>query len=302
MVMMCEDFELAKIIEDGLDFHSFVASKVYGIRMDQVTKEIRTPIKQTTFGLLYGQGVATMAADLHLELKKAQKIVDAYWKAMPKVKGWIEQQHLFAKKHGYVINQLGQRRFLPGINSGRHEEEAQALREAVNSPVQGCASELCLASLGRSWKRVKECGIEAYPYAFVHDSLTFDVCPGRFFDIMELVYYEMVVVPKKMFDWVIVRTDASFDVGVNWGWSVEANLLFDKNLNFDHNCLDLRGKPAHIDSLLEEIERGGQKVNELQRCPHPKPEEAALGYWQSVVYIDRPDPKVLYENGELIIV
>lgn len=302
MICECEDYELAKAVEDGLDFHSFVASKVYGIRMDQVTKEIRNPIKQTTFGLLYGQGVSTMASDLHLPLDKAEEIVDSYWKAMPKVHGWMKRQHEESKEFGYCTTKFGRKRWLTGIHSEDRGELARSLRECVNTPIQSAASDLCLTAMGRSWKKVKEIGIEAYPYAFVHDAITYDVCPGRFFDIMELSYYEMAIVPKKIYPWVICKTEASFDLGASWGLMCEANLKFSEDgKNFEHDWLDLRGKEKNIDALLKEIEKGGQKITILQSNQHPNEQEAAKGYWQKIVKIDRLDPKVLLINEELFI-
>jgi hypothetical protein len=248
--------------------------------------------------LLYGEGIPALAASLGISIDEATELEHTYWKELPKVDAWKKKSHAFLKKHGYSLTLLGRRRWILQVYSQSKKEISEALRRGPNMEIQGLASDIALTAMGRSWQRIKDLGIESYPYAFVHDASVFDCSPGTFFDVMEISYYEMVVVPKLLYPWVICRTEASFDIGVNLGWLVEANFVLDKDRNPDHNMLDLRGSEGNIDAFLNEVSVS-QRVEVMKSGPHPNSEEAKTGAWQKIVHVDRPNIRALLHDSNL---
>jgi hypothetical protein len=123
-------------------------------------------------------------------------------------------------------------------------------------------------------------GVDARPFAIIHDSQTFDVEPGRFLDVIHLMYYEMVWHPYELYDFVICKPEAEFDIGAGWGHLVECKVDFNKG-----NVLDLRGKPEDLALALKEIENGGDAVKVLADGPHPNDEEAKKGFRQTVIEV-----------------
>lgn len=301
MVILAGDENMMRAINEGKDIHVFNAAMVHGIPEDKVTKDLRGPIKTTTFGIIYGQSVQEMAANLGMSVQECQAIQDAFFAACPRLKALIEYMHEFAKENGYVETLFGRRRYLPLLNSHLQGERDKALRQAVNTPIQSAASDLCWSAFGRSWAQIQEIGINARPYALIHDSQGFDVGPGDFFDVIELQYYQMVYKPYELWNWVHCKPESDFEIGAGWGDLVEAKLFWDENEELDHNRLALSGSQDTIDAICAEITAGGQALTLEEDGPHPKEEEAEKGMWYRKIYVDRPNPKCLLRNKQLEI-
>lgn len=300
MVMRCKDTVLADVLNSDVDFHRYVASMVHGVPEEAVTDEMRTPIKRVTFGILYGQSAGTLAGDLGVSKPEAERLMRLFFSKMPSVARFVAQQHDQVKRFGYVETMFGRRRYLPKSRSMIESESAEALRAAVNTPVQSEASDMCWTSYGRSWSTIRDLKIPALPFSIVHDSQGFDVGPGRFFDVMELQYYQMVFKPYELWDWVIAKPQAEFSLGVNWGQMVKVKTHFSDG-QMDHNLLTLSGHRKDVDLVIEAIKVGGQDVKVLEDVPHPNPKEAEAGKWKTKIHVDRPDPICLLEGKTLRI-
>lgn len=300
MVMMCQDEVIAAQINEGKDIHKVVASMVHKVAYEDVTKELRGPCKQITFGILYGQGIGTLAQDLQIPYKEAQDLQERFFAQLPKVKVFVEQQKEFLRRNGYVESLFGRRRYIPNIHEADEGKRAEAERMAVNSPIQSTASDLCWSAYGRSWKHIQEVGIEAYPYSIIHDSQSFDVSPGRWLDVAELQYYHMVYEPYEFWDWISVKPEADFDIGAGWGRLVGMKVGFDNEQNPDHNTVTLVGPRADIEALCEEFVNAGEKFQVLEDQEHPDKNEAELGVWWRKLYVERPDPICWLEGRKLV--
>ena len=84
-------------------------------------KERRTNCKSILLGILYGRGAASVAEQIHKTKEEAQEIIDKFYKSFPKVKAWIDNTQLEARKVGYVEDFAGRRRHLPDILLSRYE-------------------------------------------------------------------------------------------------------------------------------------------------------------------------------------
>lgn len=300
MVMLCQDERIAAQINEGKDIHVVVASMVHDIPYEKVTKEIRGPCKNITFGILYGQSVGSLAQALQVPYKKAKALKEKFFAQLPKVKVFVDQCIEDARRDGFVRTTFGRIRYLPDINNVEDDgKRSYAERCVVNTKVQSPASDLCWSAYGRSWKHIRELRIEAYPFSICHDSQAFDVCPGRFMDVAELQYYHMVYEPYELWDWITVRPEADFDIGAGWGRMIGMKVGFGDEENTNHNEVVFYGQKPDLEALLGELSIG-EKYSVLEDKPHPDPEEAKLGVWWTKVHIERPNPVCWLEGRKLI--
>jgi len=139
-------------------------------------KERRKKAKAINFGYLYGMWwkkfriYARDNYDVILTDKEAQDSRKAFFSSYPDITPWHTRQQNFARRNGYVLSLSGRKRHLPdALDPYDTPPRAEALRQAINAPVQSFANELNLMSalqLRAEFPRsiVRICGT-------VHDSI-----------------------------------------------------------------------------------------------------------------------------------
>lgn len=222
--MYCQDPVMKKFFNSGKgDFHTYVASKVYGKPEEKISKMERTYAKSTTFGILYGAGPAKIAEQVGCSIAQATNFIEEYFRLFPTLKKWIILQKAFAQKHLYVKSFFGRTRFLPEANSPSEYNREHALKRAVNTPIQADASDITLYGLTRIASYLKE-----FPHtnpkepsrlrASVHDSILLSIHKE---DIEEIAYtIKTEILEKPDLDFLIkpgILLRAEVSIGPNWG-------------------------------------------------------------------------------------
>ncbi|MDR3683471.1 MAG: DNA polymerase I, partial [Geothrix sp.] len=146
---LAEDPVLLGAFQAGEDIHRRTASEVMGLPMEQVSADDRSRAKAVNFGLLYGQGAFALAASLGISQKEAKAFIERYFERMPKVAAWIEGAKARALAEGLVRTHWGRIRRIPELESPNKQFQAQGLREAVNTIVQGTAADLMRRAMVR---------------------------------------------------------------------------------------------------------------------------------------------------------
>lgn len=86
---------------------------------------------------------AKMASErLGIEVAAVYKITTSFFTKFHGLKNWMSRVKKEALKTGYVATIFGRRRYLPEINSSDSSVKAKAERQAVNTIIQGSASDL----------------------------------------------------------------------------------------------------------------------------------------------------------------
>ncbi|MBK9795736.1 MAG: DNA polymerase I [Holophagaceae bacterium] len=176
---LAEDPVLLGAFEAGEDIHRRTASEVMGLPMDQVTADDRSRAKAVNFGLLYGQGAFALAANLGISQKEAKAFIERYFERMPKVAAWIEKAKARAIAEGLVRTHWGRIRRIPELESPNKQFQAQGLREAVNTIVQGTAADLMRRAMVRLHRSLQASGLRARLLLQVHDELLMEAPPGE---------------------------------------------------------------------------------------------------------------------------
>lgn len=208
---LSQDASLLKAFRDGLDLHTFTASKVFNVRMEEVTPEQRQRAKTVNFGIVYGTTEYGLADQLDLPLEEAEKIIKGWWNAYPGALAYRERVIFGAKRDGYITTLFGIKRKIKGIEGWctcgskycKPCWRTKAMkRELMSAVVSGSSADVVKLAMLQV--------VEYKPLLQVHDELDFSFPEGhegvdKVKDIMQDVFKLSVplVVDHK--------------VGDNWG-------------------------------------------------------------------------------------
>lgn len=150
---MSRDAVMLDSYQRGLDLHKIAASGAFGVAEADVTKEQRFVAKTLNFSIFYGAAPGRImkivnadalryGVDMKISEADAQDLVDGWFRKFPGAASFIQNQHQFARNHGYVLSMFRRKYNLPYIRSHNGQERSKAERKSVNSPIQGSAGEL----------------------------------------------------------------------------------------------------------------------------------------------------------------
>jgi DNA polymerase-1 len=158
-----------------LDIHTATAAKVYGVKLDDVTSEMRRKAKMVNYGIAYGISAFGLAQRLGIPRKEAATIIEQYFAKYPGIPGYMNATVEFAQKHGYVQTVTGRRRYLRDINSANATVRGAAERNAINAPIQGTAADMIKIAMINIHRELQEGKFKTRMLLQVHDELVFDV-------------------------------------------------------------------------------------------------------------------------------
>ncbi|HSE34549.1 MAG TPA: DNA polymerase [Candidatus Paceibacterota bacterium] len=177
LAMLSEDPGLTEVFQSGADAHTAVASRVFGVAPDAVTKEMRRRAKVINFGIIYGMGVNALKTNLGSTREEAQEFMDQYFVTFPKIGAYFDAVKAAAAKKGYTETFFGRRRHFRDMRSKLPYLRAAAERMAMNAPLQGTAADLVKIAMRRTDAALAEEGLTGKVGLLlqVHDELIFEV-------------------------------------------------------------------------------------------------------------------------------
>jgi len=226
---------MLNLYASGQDIHMAMAMRMTGKPASQVTTEERKRAKAVNFGFLYGMGWAKF---IHTAFTNYQLTVTedeskafrrSFFEQFPDLLPWHARQRRLATQFKRVETPMGRIRHLPDIDSADSDVRAEAERQAINSPVQGFASDMALLSLVHTARLFRSLEIEAYPIGAVHDAVNFEIRIDHLPLALPRIKHTMENLPLSgLFGIEIdVPIIADLKVGSHWGGATEvpANLL-----------------------------------------------------------------------------
>ncbi len=177
--------------QNNEDIHISTAAKVFGVPLDEVTKEQRSNAKTVNFGIIYGVSAFGLSNQTALSRKESADLIDAYYTTYPKLKAFMSAQVDFARENGYVQTVLGRRRYLKDINSPNFMVKSGAERNAVNAPIQGSAADIIKIAMINIHKKLTTENWKSKMLLQVHDELVFDVHHSELERIKPMIKFEM---------------------------------------------------------------------------------------------------------------
>lgn len=172
---LSKDSNLISDFKNGVDIHKATAGLIFGLKENEVSDQMRDNAKRVNFGIVYGLTSYGLSRDLNIPVDEAQAFIDAYFSHYPGVKDYIETQIKLAQKEGFVITLMGRRRYIPEIKSKNQSVRQFAERQAVNTPIQGSASDLIKLAMISIDAEIKKRALGSRMLLQIHDELLFDL-------------------------------------------------------------------------------------------------------------------------------
>lgn len=220
---------LTQLYLNNEDVHMTMAMRMTGKPASKITKEERKKAKAVNFGFLYGMGwrkfieTAFNNYDLVVTEAEAQAARTAFFQQFPGLLKWHAQQRRLAHKYQRVQSPLGRIRHLPDIMSPEKGVVGEAERQAINSPVQAMASDLCLLSLVLLDRKFRKLKYRARPIGTVHDAINFECPDDELERVLPLIKETMENPPlREIFGYELaIPIVADIQVGSAWGENTE---------------------------------------------------------------------------------
>lgn len=172
---MSGDPALVDAFREGEDIHRATAALVNDVPLDEVTSDQRRIAKTVNFGILYGMQAFGLSRDTGMSRGDSQAFIDTYWERLPKVRQFFDDQIEFGKTHGYVETLRGRRRYVPDLNSSNGLRRQQAVRIAMNMPIQGTQADIIKIAMINLRNELVAQELPANILLQVHDELVLEL-------------------------------------------------------------------------------------------------------------------------------
>ncbi len=154
----------------GDDLHRLTAATMYGVPMEEVTKEQRSDAKRINFGLMYGRGARSLSAQLGASEERGRQLIDEYFANYPKVQRFLQRTANRAVRDRTLRTLSGRiRKFGP---SAVADDRGAMRREAMNFPIQGASADIAKLALVRI--REELLGLDARLINSIHDEFVLE--------------------------------------------------------------------------------------------------------------------------------
>jgi len=205
MAHLSKDKSMIADFLSGNDIHAATASKIFGVDIKDVTREMRGRAKTANFGIIYGISSFGLSERLNIGRKEAKDLIDGYFNSYPGVKTYMDESIMKARDKGYVTTMFGRRRYLRDIHSRNQVVRGNAERNAINAPIQGSAADIIKIAMIRINDKLKSGSFKSKMILQVHDELIFETVKSELDSLREMVIAEMsgaarLDVPLKV-DW-----------------------------------------------------------------------------------------------------
>jgi len=148
-----------------------------------------------------------LAQRLAIGVSEASEILEAYFKAFPRVKKYMDETVEEARKRGYTETLFGRRRTIPELQNPNFRIRQIGERQAMNSGIQGLAADIFKVALVRIDAELEAEKFESQLVLQVHDEV-----------ILEAIASEEVAVEKLVREAMCSAAELSVTLEVNLAW------------------------------------------------------------------------------------
>ncbi|MBQ1188111.1 MAG: DNA polymerase I [Peptococcaceae bacterium] len=208
---MSKDPVLVESFMNDEDIHRRTASEVFGVPMEEVTKEMRRNAKAVNFGIIYGQTDYGLSKELGISRAEAKAYIENYFARYSGVKAWIDQAIADARTSGISTTMMGRKRYIKDINSKNFNLRSFAERTAVNTPIQGSAADIIKRAMLKVQSRLHHNKLKAQLLLQVHDELILEVPPQEIAGVIKILH-------ECMEEAADLEVPLKIDVNVGFNW------------------------------------------------------------------------------------
>ena len=184
---------------------------IFNVPEEGVTSNMRRQAKAVNFGILYGISSYGLSEDLGIPVKDAKEFINRYFDTYPGVKDYMNKEIEEAKKNCYVKTIMNRKRVISELSSSNFNVKAMGERMALNTPIQGSASDILKKAMVEIDRLFKENNIKSKMLLQVHDELIFNVYNNEIDKVKDIVYNTMTNIYN-----LEVPLDVHIEIGNNW--------------------------------------------------------------------------------------
>lgn len=211
--VLANDTSLMNDFNSDIDIHTKTASEVYGVPMNEVTKNQRRAAKVINFGVLYGMSPHGLSANTGMSFSQAKEFIAHYFELRAPIRAYIDATLEQARTKGYVETYYGRRRPTPDVKSSNFMVRMAAERAAANMPIQGTEADLMKRAMQRVERELETLGNAGSQILQIHDSIMVE-CPKA---QGETVATLLKTIMEGIAPELAIRLKVDVHTGTNWG-------------------------------------------------------------------------------------
>lgn len=175
-----QDPTMTRAFIDSQDIHTETYKAMHEIPENvSITPEQRQEGKTINFGIIFGMQAKSLANNLGINELDAKKKLELYYRKHPGIQKYMNEQILFARNNGFITTFFGRKRSIPDISSSNFFKRLHAERQAINTPIQGSASEIIKLAMVNISNELPGAPLVMQ----IHDELIFEV------DINDTIFF-----------------------------------------------------------------------------------------------------------------
>ena len=209
--VLANDKPLIETFEKDLDIHAKTASEVFGVPIDEVSKEQRRVAKIINFSVLYGVGAHNLSGTIGVGFYEAKKYIEEYFNAHKPIQELMDDTLKKAQDEGFVETFFGRRRPMPDIKSSNFMIREMAKRAAQNMPIQGTEADLMKRAMLAVDEKIVKAGL-GEQILQIHDSILVEVPAENAENVAEILKREMENIAPEL----NVKLKVEVSIGRDW--------------------------------------------------------------------------------------
>ena len=209
--VLANDKPLIETFEKDLDIHAKTASEVFGVPIDEVSKEQRRIAKIINFSVLYGVGAHNLSGTIGVGFYEAKKYIEEYFNAHKPIRELMDNTLKKAQDEGFVETFFGRRRPMPDIKSSNFMIREMAKRAAQNMPIQGTEADLMKRAMLAVDGKIVKAGL-GEQILQIHDSILVEVPAENAENVAEILKQQMENVAPEL----SVKLKVEVSIGKDW--------------------------------------------------------------------------------------
>ena len=208
---MSEDENMMSAYNNDIDIHTVTASQVFGVPINEVTKELRGKAKAVNFGIVYGISDYGLAKNINSTRQEAKVYIDNYLNHYAGVANFMKTAIEEAKEIGYAKTKYGRKRQVPELKSANFNTRTFGERVAMNMPIQGTAADIMKIAMNDLYHKMKELNLKSKLIMQVHDELIIEAPEDEVEQVKKLMIESMQNAAK-----LKVKLIVDVNVGNSW--------------------------------------------------------------------------------------
>lgn len=206
-----QDTALVKALLSGEDLHCVTASQMFGISLEEVSKEQRAAAKQLNYGIMYGLGAQGLGARIGCSLEEAEILLRKYFDAYNGVAAFLRDAADRAVTDRESRTRSGRLIYF-SFDANDRTQVGATQRLGKNAPIQGSSADIIKRALALLHETLKP--IDAKIVNCIHDEIVIEVAEGRSEECATILEREMVAAAREFIRSVPVTVDIA--IGEAW--------------------------------------------------------------------------------------